>query len=67
MASKVKITQKSTGLSRVVTSEDAKAIQANKHTASKYKFEEEAPKPQEPKMNVESESSEKKSTKNTNK
>lgn len=67
MASKIKITQKSTGITKVVSSEDAKAIQANKHLANKYKFEPEAQKPEEPKMNNESQSSEKVNTKKTHK
>lgn len=69
---KIKITQISTGNSKVVSPEDAEAIKANPFVAKRYKIEEQQTKPSEPAI-VDNEAPEvkttegKKSSKPTNK
>lgn len=65
---KIKMTQKSTGKTKVVSSDDAKLVQGNKHLAGRYKFEEVQSRPSEPKTSEATESEPKnKPTKPTNK
>jgi len=68
---KIKMTQKSSGKTTVVSSADAKAIQSNPIVAKRYKFEDEQTKPSEPAMTSEKSEAKtedkKPNTKNTNK